>query len=46
MSPTEAQAQFADALHRAGLRPKGAPIMDGKKHRVPVEGDRKGRGEP
>ena len=40
---TEAQAQFADALHRAGLRPKGAPIMDGKKHRVPVEGDRKGR---
>ena len=43
MSPTEAQAQFADALHRAGLRPKGAPIMDGKKHRVPVEGDRKGR---
>lgn len=43
MSPTEAQAEFAEALHRAGLRPKGAPIMDGQKHRVPVEGDRKGR---
>ena len=43
MAPTEAQAEFADALHRAGLRPKGAPIMDGQKHRVPVEGDRKGR---
>ncbi len=40
---TEAQAEFADALQRAGLRPIGAPIMDGKKHRVPVEGDRKGR---
>src|SRR3954465_14379708 len=43
MSQTEAQTEFADALHRAGLRPKGAPIMDGKKHRVPVEGDRRGR---
>ena len=42
MSQTEVQAEFADALHRAGLRPKGAPIMDGKKHRVPVEGDRQG----
>ena len=39
----EVQTEFADALHRAGLRPKGAPIMDGKKHRVPVEGDRLGR---
>jgi phage/plasmid primase-like uncharacterized protein len=43
MTPTEAQAEFADALHRAGLRLKSAPIMDGQKHRVPVEGDRKGR---
>src|SRR3954469_22969162 len=43
MSQTEVQAEFADALQRAGLRPKGAPIMDGKKHRVPVEGDRRGR---
>jgi phage/plasmid primase-like uncharacterized protein len=39
----EVQAEFADALQRAGLRPKGAPIMDGRKHRVPVEGDRPGR---
>jgi phage/plasmid primase-like uncharacterized protein len=39
----EVQPEFADALHRSGLRPKGAPIMDGKKHRVPVEGDRRGR---
>ena len=43
MSQTEVQAEFADALHRAGLRPKGAPIMDGQKHRVPVEGDSKGK---
>ena len=43
MSRTEIQAEFADALHRAGLRPKGAPIMDGRKHRAPVEGDRRGR---
>ena len=43
MSQTEAQAEFADVLHRAGLRPTGAPIMDGKKHRVPVEGDHRGR---
>ena len=43
MAKAEVQTEFADALHRAGLRPKGAPIMDGKKHRVPVEGDRRGR---
>lgn len=43
ITQTEAQAEFADALHRAGLRPPGAPIMDGKRHRVPVEGDRKGQ---
>jgi hypothetical protein len=43
LSGTDAQAEFADVLHRAGLRPKGAPIMDGRKHRVPVEGDRRGR---
>jgi phage/plasmid primase-like uncharacterized protein len=39
----EVQAEFTDALHRAGLRPKGPPVMDGRKHRVPVEGDRRGR---
>ena len=43
MSQTEAQAEFADAVQRAGLRPKGAPIMDGRKHRVAVEGDSRGR---
>ena len=43
MSQTDVQAEFADALHRAGLRPKGAPIMDGQKHRVAVEGDSKGK---
>lgn len=43
ITQTEAQAEFADALHRAGLRPPSAPIMDGKRHRVPVEGDRKGQ---
>ncbi len=31
---------FADALHSAGLRVGGAPLMDGQLHRVPVEGDR------
>lgn len=43
ITPTEAQAEFADALHRAGLRLPGAPIMDGQKHRVPVEGSRKSK---
>jgi len=45
ITPTEAQAEFAEALHRAGLRPRGggAPIMDGRMHRVPVEGDARGK---
>ncbi len=43
ISPTEVQAEFADALQRVGLRPGGAPIMDGCRHRVPVESDRRGR---
>jgi len=43
MTTTEAQAEFADALHRAGLRPSGAPTMDGKLHRVAVEGDKRGK---
>jgi len=40
----EAQQQFADAMRLHGLRPKGLPIMDGKLHYVPVEGN-KGREE-
>ena len=36
------QAEFADALHTAGLRLDGAPVMDGQLRRVPVEGDRAG----
>jgi phage/plasmid primase-like uncharacterized protein len=36
-------AEFAQALLGAGLILKGAPIMDGRLHRVPVEGDRGGR---
>ena len=43
LTRTEAQAEFADAVRRAGLRPRGTPVMDGRKHRVPVEGDRHGR---
>ncbi len=31
--------QFAQALRDAGLLVKGAPLMDGQLHRVPVEGD-------
>jgi putative DNA primase/helicase len=34
------EASFAAALRAAGLRLDGAPIMDGKLHRVPVEGER------
>ncbi|WP_424137676.1 MobF family relaxase [Roseomonas chloroacetimidivorans] len=42
---TEADAagDFAVALHRAGLRVAGPVEMNGKMHRVPVEGDRKGQ---
>ena len=40
ISPSEAQAEFTEALHRAGLRPKGPPWMDGQMHRVAVEGDK------
>ena len=32
--------QFAEALRACGLRPDGAVEMDGRMHRVPVEGDR------
>jgi antirestriction protein ArdC/phage/plasmid primase-like uncharacterized protein len=37
------QEEFAEALEANGLKLKGAPQMDGKWHRVPVEGDRKGQ---
>jgi len=36
------RAQFAEALRRAGLQLKDLPVMDGKLHRAPVEGDRRG----
>ena len=35
--------EFAVALAAAGLILKGAPIMDGRIHRVPVDGDRAGQ---
>ncbi len=37
------QAEFASALQEAGLQLNGLPIMDGKLHRVPVEGDKQGQ---
>lgn len=40
VSPTE---EFADALEAQGLQVKGAPVMDGEWHRVPVKGDKKGQ---
>ena len=40
ISEIEAQQQFADALHRHGLRLKTLPEMDGQIHYVPVEGNR------
>ena len=43
MSQTDAITEFADTLQRAGLLVKGAPVMDGKRHRVDVEGDKSGR---
>lgn len=41
--PLAPQEEFANALTAAGLQVEGAPIMDGQMHRVPVEGDDKGR---
>ncbi len=43
LTEADAAADFAVALHRAGLRVAGPVEMDGKMHRVPVEGDRKGQ---
>ncbi len=40
---TDPQAEFALALQDAGLQLKGLPIMDGKLHRVPVDGDKQGQ---
>jgi antirestriction protein ArdC/phage/plasmid primase-like uncharacterized protein len=37
------QAEFSSALQEAGLQLEGLPIMDGKLHRVPVEGDKLGQ---
>lgn len=41
--PQDPRAEFAEALKDAGLKIDGMPQMDGKLHRVPVEGDEKGR---
>ena len=40
---TDPVAEFAEALAATGLILKGTPIMDGRIHRVPVDGDRAGR---
>lgn len=37
------QDEFKTALMQAGLMVQGEPLMDGKMHRVPVEGDKKGQ---
>jgi phage/plasmid primase-like uncharacterized protein len=42
-SEADAAADFAVAVHRAGLRVSGPVEMNGTLRRVPVEGDRKGR---
>jgi putative DNA primase/helicase len=36
------EIEFANALRDAGLQLKGVPVMDGKIHRVPVDGDKGG----
>jgi phage/plasmid primase-like uncharacterized protein len=43
MSAAAVQAEFAEALRRAGLKTEGPPIMDGSLHRVPVDSDRRGK---
>ena len=40
ISELEAQQQFLDAMRLHGLKPKGLPILDGKLHYVPVEGNK------
>lgn len=41
--PQDPRAEFADAIKDAGLQVEGLPAMDGKLHRVAVEGDEKGK---
>jgi phage/plasmid primase-like uncharacterized protein len=43
ISAAAAQAEFAEALRRAGLKADGPPTMDGNLHRVPVDTDRRGK---
>lgn len=38
-APQDVLQRFADALQQAGLRVSGVPQMDGRIHRVPVDGD-------
>lgn len=40
ISELEAQQQFLDAMRLHGLKPKGLPILDGKLHYCPVEGNK------
>lgn len=44
VQPVDPVAQFADALRRAGLRPKGPIKMDGQRHYTEIEGSRSKRG--
>lgn len=41
--PTDPRDEFADALVSAGFEIDGLPAMDGKKHRVRVDGDKSGQ---
>jgi len=43
ISESDAQAEFASELQHVGLQVRGAPVMDGRLHRVAVEGDRRGK---
>ncbi|MCK8373827.1 DUF5710 domain-containing protein, partial [Erwinia amylovora] len=42
-TPTDPRDEFADALVSAGFEIDGLPAMDGKKHRVRVDGDKAGQ---
>ncbi|GGE97709.1 DUF5710 domain-containing protein [Sphingomonas prati] len=44
LSEADIRASFASAMRDLGLNPTGQhPIMDGKPHRVPIEGEKGGR---